>query len=289
MRHETDPIALESAALDAWYVAGRSEDVTADRTLETHILGAPVSLARRAEGVSATGPDGRALPVIEDYGHVWTTLGQPNAGLFAIPEFHEADRRIVVCGGVRVRASGLRLIENFLDLAHFPFVHTDILGVVERPEVTKYDVEIRADVDEVWATNCQFWQPKAAAQSAGGQMSDYTYRVVSPFNVLLYKTCPSDAARMDAIALFVQPVAEDVSLAFAAMALIDAQTPTTSIIHFQQTIFLQDRIILENQRPRLLPLSPRSEIPTRADLTSVVYRRWLKEKGLRFGTVERAA
>jgi phenylpropionate dioxygenase-like ring-hydroxylating dioxygenase large terminal subunit len=55
-------------------------------------------------------------------------------------------------------------------------------------------------------------------------------------------------------------------------------------VQFQQMIFMQDRIILENQRPILLPMEPRSEIPTRADATSVAYRRWLKEKGVRYGT-----
>jgi len=35
----------------------------------------------------------------------------------------------------------------------------------------------------------------------------------------------------------------------------------------------------------LLPLEPRLEIPTRADGSSIAYRRWIKEKGLRFGTV----
>jgi phenylpropionate dioxygenase-like ring-hydroxylating dioxygenase large terminal subunit len=47
---------------------------------------------------------------------------------------------------------------------------------------------------------------------------------------------------------------------------------------------LQDRIILENQRPVLLPLEPRLETPTRADASSIAYRRWLKEKGLTYGT-----
>jgi phenylpropionate dioxygenase-like ring-hydroxylating dioxygenase large terminal subunit len=53
-------------------------------------------------------------------------------------------------------------------------------------------------------------------------------------------------------------------------------------------IFLQDKIVLENQRPLLLPLQPGRETPTRADLSSVLYRRWLKEKQLRFGVEERA-
>ena len=67
------------------------------------------------------------------------------------------------------------------------------------------------------------------------------------------------------------------------MALFDDTTPLTDLIHFQQTIFLQDRSILENQHPSLLPLDPGLEIPTRADLTSVAYRRWLKRRGYTYG------
>ncbi len=66
-----------------------------------------------------------------------------------LPEADEPDRRVVNCGTVAVRASGLRIVENFLDLAHFPFVHTDILGAEPHTEVTHYNVEIRRDVDEV--------------------------------------------------------------------------------------------------------------------------------------------
>jgi hypothetical protein len=43
------------------------------------------------------------------------------------------------------------------------------------------------------------------------------------------------------------------------MFLIDGVSPLTELIHFQQLIFLQDRIILENQRPTLLPLEPRGD------------------------------
>jgi hypothetical protein len=33
-----------------------------------------------------------------------------------------------------------------------------------------------------------------------------------------------------------------------------------------------------------LPLEPRAETPTRADASSIAYRRWLKEKGYSYGT-----
>ena len=73
------------------------------------------------------------------------------------------------------------------------------------------------------------------------------------------------------------------------MFLIDDASRQTDLLAFQQVIFLQDRIILETQRPILLPLEPRAEIPTRADSTSIAYRRWLKEKGITYGTTLQAA
>ena len=207
-------------------------------------------------------------------------------GFFALPEAGEPDRRSIYCGSVTVRASGLRLIENFLDLAHFPYVHTDILGEEAHPEVAKYEVEHRRDVDELWATKCEFYQPRAAASSEGGQISRYMYRVVSPFNVMLYKTPPSAPNRWDVIALFVQPVEPTLSRAHMLMLVIDDSSSDAELVAFQQMIFLQDKIVLENQRPLLLPLQPGRESPTRADLSSVLYRRWLKEKRLGYGVEE---
>jgi phenylpropionate dioxygenase-like ring-hydroxylating dioxygenase large terminal subunit len=113
--------------------------------------------------------------------------------------------------------------------------------------------------------------------------------VATPFVTLLYKTCPNFANRWDVICLFVQPLEPDYCRAHPVMFILDDEASQTSLIAFQQLIFLQDRIILENQRPRLLPLEPRAEIPTRADASSVAYRRWLKEKGITYGTAERTA
>jgi phenylpropionate dioxygenase-like ring-hydroxylating dioxygenase large terminal subunit len=91
------------------------------------------------------------------------------------------------------------------------------------------------------------------------------------------------------ICLFVQPMEPDLCKAHPLMLLLDDVTPQSDLVAFQLDIFLQDRIILENQRPLLLPLDPRAEIPTRADLSSVAYRRWLKEKGIFYGTTAAAA
>lgn len=280
----------DKAALNQWYPLDTESEVPFG-TSKNRLLGSDLTVVRRDDGeltVTAAGSDA-PLPLIKRWGLVWTTLGTPAGGLFALPEADEDDRRVVNCGTVAVRASGLRIVENFLDMAHFPFVHTDILGAEPHTEVNHYNVEIRRDVDEVWATNCQFFQPQAALSATEGIMTDYIYRVMTPFTTLLYKTCPNSANRWDVICLFVQPLDPDRCRAHPVMFLIDDVSTTTELVHFQQLIFLQDRIILENQRPVLLPMEPRAEIPTRADASSIAYRRWLKEKGITYGTTAMVA
>ncbi|MDM9624760.1 aromatic ring-hydroxylating dioxygenase subunit alpha [Rhizobium sp. S152] len=280
----------DQAALDEWYPLGTEKEFAVGRTT-TRLLGCELAIDRSPDGTIVVEAAGRAEPlaILKRFGLLWATLGKPNKGLFALPEADEDDRRVVNCGAVMVKASGLRIIENFLDMAHFPFVHTDILGAEPHTEVMHYNAEIRRDVDEVWATNCQFFQPQAALSATDGIMTDYIYRVMTPFTTLLYKTCPNSANRSDVICLFVQPLDPDRCIAHPVMFLIDDVSTTTELVHFQQLIFLQDRIILENQRPSLLPMEARAEIPTRADASSIAYRRWLKEKGITYGTTAMSA
>lgn len=285
----------DEAALNEWIVIGRLEDVPSGGERRTRLLGQDI-VARRAGDeaatvaeVDASGADGRTLPVVERYGHVWTTLGTPERDLLDMPEFEEEGRRMVTCGIVTVRTSPLRVVENFLDLAHFPYVHTNVLGAEPQTEVEPYKVEIRDEGEELWATQCRFFQPQAAKSAEGGQDSEYMYRVTSPFLSILYKTCPIRPGTWDVIGIFVQPREEDLCDVHSFVVVYDDVSTDLDLIHFQHMIFLQDRRILENQRPRLLPLDPRAEMPTRADATSIAYRRWLRQRNLQFGVHETAA
>ena len=280
--------ATDKASLDHWYVIDTETLIPVGRSTN-RLLGYELEVMRSDEGEITVMSEGRTLPIRHRFGFIWTSVGEPPAEIFPLPEADESDRRHVNCGAVTVKASGLRIVENFLDMAHFPFVHTDILGSEPHTEVEHYNVEIRRDVDEVWATNCKFFQPQAALSATDGLMTQYIYRVMTPFTTLLYKTCPNSANRWDVICLFVQPLDPDRCRAHPVMFLIDDVSTVTELVHFQQLIFLQDRIILENQRPVLLPMEPRKEIPTRADASSIAYRRWLKEKGVTYGTSLQAA
>lgn len=277
-----DPVAL-----DDWYPV---TDAVPAPAHTTRLLGHPVLVGFTGERarVTALRPDGqelRELPAVERFGLIWTTLGSPRKPLYDVPEAHEPDRRYVRCGWVTLRTSAPRIVENFLDMAHFPFVHPGVLGAEPWTEVADYDAEIRRDVDEVWATNCQFFQPRVAATEADGAYAALTYRVPSPFQVMLYRVCPTAPGRLDAILLAVHPVTEHLCRAQPVEYLVDDHSSDNDLLSFEQAIFQQDRFIVENQRPLSLPLVAGAEVPVRADAASMAYRRWLREKHLTFGVV----
>lgn len=273
---------------DVWYPVAMIAGLAERQPQQTVLLERPIAITRQGDEIEVVDADGRALSVTLRYGHVWTSFGVPGR-LFDIPEADQPGRRLVDVGPVRVHCSPLRAVENFLDIAHFPFVHTDVLGAEPHTEVNRYAVEIREDVDEVWATQVRFFQPQAAKSAEGGITTDYMYRVPAPTCSVLYKTSPPRPGEWDVITLFVQPVSETECIVWPWMALFDDDSPMESLIQFQQMIFMQDRSILENQLPALLPLDPGNEIPTRADLTSVAYRRWLKKRGYFYGAQRVAA
>lgn len=278
-----------SYAENDWYVVADVHGLKQGDAIKTALLGRSITVAGTLDDPTVTNEDGTPLPVLLRYDHVWTCLGANPRPLFDIAEAADSGRTFVPCGGVGVRCSPLRAVENFLDIAHFPFVHTGILGEEPHTEVHPYKVEIRDEVDEVWATQIGFHQPQAAKSATVSIETQYQYRVPAPTTAVLYKTCPPKPTEWDVIAIFVQPLNETQCIAWPWMALYDDTTPYAELVQFQQEIFLQDRSILENQKPTLLPLDPKLEIPTRCDLTSVVYRRWLKRKGATYGALTTAA
>jgi phenylpropionate dioxygenase-like ring-hydroxylating dioxygenase large terminal subunit len=284
----TEPI--ESIVLNEWHVLGAVGDLPAGSVRRRVLFGEPLAVLRYSDdtvGVWRYGahPDGPRLPSRLHCGHVWTSLGAPEHEPFAVPEFSEPDRRRAYCGSFGVHVSAPRAVENFLDMGHFPFVHGGVLGELPHTEVKDYDVAVSDDGREVVATRCRFYQPLSALSAKQGFEVEYVYRVPHPYCAVLYKSAACDPGRNDVIAIFARPISEEHISASLFMALVDEESTDVGLSHFQQMIFGQDKPILENQRPRRLPLDPTAEIAVRADRMSVAYRRWLHERGVRYGTV----
>jgi phenylpropionate dioxygenase-like ring-hydroxylating dioxygenase large terminal subunit len=231
----------------------------------------------------------RRFHVREAYGMVWVCLGEPALEPPPFPEYGQPQLRKVLCGPYVVQACGTRIIENFLDMAHFGFIHEGVLGDVQHTEVPDYQVGPHDDglstrgLRGVIATGCFAWQPVSNLLAAEGSMVEYTYRVVRPLTAILTKLPRQQQGFAEAISLHVQPVSETVSQAWVVLALTDAVSSDEQLRAFQDRIFKQDLAILESQRPKRVPLLPGVEIPQRADRLSAAYRRMLGDLGMRWG------
>ncbi len=272
--------------LSDWHVVADSSTLSPTIPFHTRLLGVDLSINRddRRQLKVMRGDGGRPVNAVERYGFVWACLGEPERDIVHIPEADEPDRHLVSGGSIAVRVSGLRAVENFLDMGHFPFVHTGWLGEEPHTEVAPYKVEI-TEADEVLATECKFYQPIASPTAREGFVVDYVYKVIRPYTVALYKSNPVQKHRLDVITLFVQPVDEENCVAHPYLCYLKDNIDAATVRSFMQLIFAQDKPILENQVPRRLPLDPRAETPIRADAVSVYYRRWLRDRAVTYGAI----
>ena len=267
-----------------WHVVAEVEGLRRGRPLATTLLGVPLRVAWQADTVVVTRGDREQIHVDTRYGFVWVCLGSPAHRIIDIPEASETGRCVTTGGSFGVHVSAPRVIENFLDLGHLPHVHRDYLGAEPHTEVQSYDVQPLPGGGIV-ATGCKIFQPIASPAAQGGYVVDYIYKVVRPLITCLYKANPIRTDGFDIIYLFAQPVDEEHAIAHALILFLADGTSTKDLRWFQQLIFLQDKPILENQFPKRLPIGPRMEMAVLADKSSIAYRRWLAEIGLRYGTI----
>ena len=276
---------VDRELLNDWHIVADQESLSQDMPFPTRLLGVDLVVHKRAGSAEVVRTDtGAALKSADRYGFVWACLDKPWRDIVYIPEANEADRHLVSGGSIAVKVSGLRAVENFLDMGHFPFVHTGWLGEEPHTEVAPYNVEITAQ-DEVLATECKFYQPIASPTAKEGFIVEYIYKVIRPYTVALYKSNPIQKHRLDVITLFVQPVDEENCIAHPYLCYLKEGMEAATVRSFMQLIFAQDKPILENQVPRRLPLDPRAETPIRADAVSVSYRRWLRDRSVTYGAI----
>jgi len=226
---------------------------------------------------------------VERYGLLWVRLA---SGASEVPAFAaETDARLrkVNCGPYDVATSAPRIVENFLDMAHFGFVHAGWLGSPERAVIDDYQIDSTAT--GFLATRCRAWQPISSVHAQGGAQVEYTYEVNAPYTAVLTKVPEAATVAIDdfreSIALFICPLTPETSRVWFRLAMNDFESPDSRLQAFQHTIFTQDQPVLESQWPRRLPIgltTPATEVHCAADRSSTAYRRYLLERGIGYGT-----
>lgn len=228
----------------------------------------------------------RTFAAREAYGLVWVRLDGQDAG--ELPAFEgEGDERLrkLNCGPYEVDASAPRLVENFLDMSHFGFVHEGWLGARDMTAIDDYKVE--ATPTGLLATGCKAWQPQSTINSTRPAHVEYSYEVTAPYSAVLVKIPEAQSVGAEgyreAIALFICPTDAERCRVWFRLATADWARDEAELRVFQDTIFLQDKPVLESQRPKALPLDLRAELHTAADKASSFYRRYLKGLGITVG------
>jgi phenylpropionate dioxygenase-like ring-hydroxylating dioxygenase large terminal subunit len=220
-----------------------------------------------------------AYQVREKFGLIWVCLGTPAADVLDFPQWDDASFHKIICGPYHYDAAAPRAVENFMDPAHFAFVHEGILGDPARPEIGEHHAHVTAEGVDV--PDIEIWQPNPDG-TGFGRMVKQSYRIRRPFFVQFIKT---DGPNCYSAMLAVTPVGEVESVGWVLRAMnYGHEFPPERFRAVQDLLVSQDVAVVETQRPELLPLDMSEELHLRADRTAIAYRQWIKSKGLRFGT-----
>lgn len=219
----------------------------------------------------------------EEYGFIWVCLGEPQQDkpMIGNETLDNPQYVRIQMGPYEIEAAGPRVIENFLDVSHLMFVHEGLLGDSQFSEISDYQVHQLNDFlisDEI-----KVYQPDPDGR--GHEVyAKYTYKVFNPLSVAFTKKIDR-ADEFFHLFLIVLPVNEQKSRAFMIMERnYDVDKDEQIFIDFQNTLIEQDRMIVENQKPELLPLDLQTELHLKADRMSIAYRKMLQDIDFTFGT-----
>jgi phenylpropionate dioxygenase-like ring-hydroxylating dioxygenase large terminal subunit len=169
------------------------------------------------------------------------------------------------------RASAGLLADNFLDVAHFPFVHAGTFGADEAAEVPQYAVA-RDD----WSFTMSYEHPFANREDPGVaagvrplvQTRRLSYRLSAPFHLRLR------------IGFFIQPETADSCRLFTTLWRDDLSGDAARMadaVAFEVAVLREDLAIQESFDQLVLPLDRTAEVHTRADRTTLELRRVLSD------------
>jgi phenylpropionate dioxygenase-like ring-hydroxylating dioxygenase large terminal subunit len=218
------------------------------------------------------------------YGLVWVALEEPRWPLPEVPELESsAQWQVVSCGPYAWQADASRQVENFTDFGHFPWVHPGLLGDPERPVVPKHTVEtdghvLRYDIVRPEAPNSDEFPVFANEQSTAPERRS-RYQLHLPYTIVLRLGWGGERGMVYFFAS--QPVSEEACIGYLVIGRnYDRDQPVALLQDFEDTIFGQDRLVVESQRPEKVPFDLAEELHLKFDAVAVSYRRAMRKQGL---------
>jgi phenylpropionate dioxygenase-like ring-hydroxylating dioxygenase large terminal subunit len=243
-------------------VTGTADDPTPGRCTAMPILGpvAPVPpLSLRA-----------AWGVQRRYGLVWLAPEEPLLDLPSLPRLEEPGLRVGVIRTSTTAAAGL-LVDNFLDVAHFSYLHAKTLGADAPVTAEHYRAE-RRGWQAVLTHRAQVRETGSDTAPTGERTATYTF--TPPYTTAL--DIDFSSGTQEAAVLAVQPETADRSTAWVLVAWPDDDPEGHErALTFSAEVLAEDLAILEDIDDPRLPLEPRAEFHSRGDRAGIEMRRIL--------------
>jgi phenylpropionate dioxygenase-like ring-hydroxylating dioxygenase large terminal subunit len=222
----------------------------------------------------------------ERWGMIWLAPEEPLTGLFEDPDPDDRDYTGAWLPPARTPVAAGIVADNFLDVAHFPFVHAKTFGAAEETLVGKYEVITEPygcrSIQEQWFDN-----PEDPGVIAGlrpvrqRRRATYVYR--APFQLML-RLEELDAGAVKTILFFAQPESATSTRIYTKMlfhGIGGVPDPSPEVIArevaFEEAVLDEDLELQHRMRVPGLPLRMRDELHVRADLLGVSLRRVLAE------------
>ena len=224
-----------------------------------------------------------SFDAVVEHGLVWVRLdGTVDTRVPACPALGDVEMKVLAGEPYTWPVAAPRRIENFVDLAHFAFVHDGSLGrrdepVPPLPTIHRWTGH-EANDGEAGAELRFDYDPPAYPDDPDGNamLASSAYRMPIPCAVDISFTYPDGRRRR--LWMAASPVDDATCRAFWYMGRTDDLAgDDRAHVAFQDRVLAEDEPVVANQVPPEMLLEPGAELSVRTDRVSIEYRRWLRE------------
>ena len=211
----------------------------------------------------------------ERYGLVWLCPGEPATGIPEVPYDDDPAYRRLNVDVERWHASATRMTDNFLDISHFPFVHTGTFGRAQDTHVPKIELAPLEDGFYGYAYEVAVNNDALGATASGLATRVLTRRMTTGFHLpFTVRSTIHYESGLDHILLLLSTPVDDVTslFTFVVWRNDDFTVPADEVLRFDKAIGEEDRRMLERV-PGVLPLDATALVSVQADKASVEWRR----------------